>query len=136
MTGIYGPGRLPLSQLQKGHEVLRPEEAPLTNRIHSLDLVRICLAAMEKGDDGDVFNVCDGQPSSMSHYFTSVAELYGLPLPRQLTLAEAAKVMNPLTLSFLRESRRMSNEKMLRKLGLELLYPTLEEGLQACRGTE
>ncbi len=134
VTGIYGPGRLPLSQLKKGHEVLRPEDAPRTNRIHSLDLVDVCLAAMDKGEDGDIFNVCDGQESSMSEYFMAVADLYKLPQPRQLTRAEAEKVMNPLTFSFLKESRRMSNRKMLDKLGIELRYPTLQEGLRACAG--
>lgn len=133
VTGIYGPGRLPLSQLKKGHEVLRPEDAPRTNRIHSLDLVQICLAAMEKGEAGDFFNVCDGEESSMSHYFMSVAELYDLPQPQQLSWAEAEKVMNPLTFSFLKETRQMSNQKMLDKLGIKLLYPTLKDGLPASR---
>jgi nucleoside-diphosphate-sugar epimerase len=133
VTGIYGPGRLPLAQLHKGHQVLRLEEAPRTNRIHSLDLVRICLAAMERGDNGDIFNVCDGQQSSMSEYFIAVARLYQLPRPQELSWEEAQRVMNPLTLSFLRESRRMSNRRMLEKLQLTLDYPTLEEGLAACR---
>ena len=135
VTGIYGPGRLPLSQLKKGHEVLRPEDAPRTNRIHSLDLVQICLAAMERGEHGDIFNVCDGEESSMSEYFTAVAKLYDLPLPQQLSRIEAEQRMNPLTLSFLKESRRMTNRKMLEKLEIKLRYPTLEEGLQACRSS-
>ena len=133
VTGIYGPGRLPLAQLHKGHQVLRPEDSPVTNRIHSLDLVRICLAAMERGEPGDIFNVCDGQPSSMSEYFTAVADLYDLPRPQQLDWDEAQQVMNPLTLSFLQESRRMTNQNMLDKLEIELQYPTLKEGLEACR---
>ena len=135
VTGIYGPGRLPLSQLHKGHEVLRSEDAPQTNRIHSLDLVDICLAAMEKGEGGDIFNVCDGQKSSMSEYFMEVARLYDLPQPKQLSWDEAEKSMNPLTLSFLKESRRMSNMKMLEKLEIKLNYPTLKEGLSVCRST-
>jgi nucleoside-diphosphate-sugar epimerase len=133
VTGIYGPGRLPISQLKKGHEVLRPEDAPRTNRFHSVDQVRICLAAMEMGEPGDIFNVCDGEESSMSHYFQSVAKLYDLPQPKQLSWAEAERVMNPLTFSFLKETRRMSNRKMLEKLEIELLYPTLEAGLPASR---
>lgn len=135
VTGIYGPGRLPISQLTKGHEVLKAEDAPRTNRIHSLDLIQICLAAMEKGEGGDIFNVCDGQESSMSDYFMAVADMYELPQPKQLSWAEAEKEMNPLTFSFLKESRRMSNRKILEKLDIELRYPTLEKGLIACRTT-
>lgn len=133
VTGIYGPGRLPVARIMQGHPVLRPEDAPLTNRIHSSDLVRICLAAMDKGEAGDIFNVCDGQPTSMTDYFVAVADLYGLPRPRQISLAEAEREMNPLMLSYQKESRRMSNQKMLDKLGIELLYPTLQAGLEACR---
>lgn len=132
VTGIYGPGRLPLRQLHQGHQVVRLEEAPRTNRIHSLDLVRICLAAMERGEAGDIFNVCDGQQSSMSEYFIEVARLHGLPEPEQLSWDEAQRVINPLTLSFLKESRRMTNQHLLEKLGIELAYPTLKQGLSAC----
>jgi len=133
VTGIYGPGRLPISQLTKGHQVLNPEDAPVTNRIFSLDLVQICLAAMEKGSAGEIYNICDGERSSMSHYFMSVAELYDLPQPVQLSWAEAEKEMNPLTFSFLKESRLMTNKKMVEQLGIELRYPTLKDGLAACR---
>jgi hypothetical protein len=35
-------------------------------------------------------------------------------------------------LSYLGESRRLSNRKMLEALQLELKYPTLAEGLTAC----
>lgn len=135
VTGIYGPGRLPLVQLHKGHEVLKVEESPPTNRIHSLDLVDICLAAMARGDNGDIFNVCDGQQSSMSEYFMAVARLYNLPQPQQISREEAEQRLNPLTLSFLKETRRMTNRKLLEKLAVSLKYPTLEEGLIACRST-
>jgi nucleoside-diphosphate-sugar epimerase len=132
VTGIYGPGRLPVARVLQGHPVLKSEEAPFTNRIHALDLVRICLAAMEKGTAGEVFNVSDGQDSTMTEYFTAVADLHQLPRPQQISLAEAELVMNPLMLSYLKESRRMDNRKMKEKLGIELLYPTLTEGLKAC----
>jgi len=132
VTGIYGPGRLPVARVMQGHPVLKPEEASFTNRIHSLDLVQVCLAAMARGEDGDIYNVCDGQESTMTEYFTAVADLYNLPRPKQIGMAEAEKEMNPLMLSYLKESRRMSNRKLLEKLGVELRYPTLAAGLKAC----
>jgi nucleoside-diphosphate-sugar epimerase len=133
VTGIYGPGRLPVSRIMQGHPVLKPEDASFTNRIHSFDLVQVCLAAMDKGEHGDIFNVCDGQESSMTDYFLAVADLYELPRPKQISMAEAEKEMNPLMLSYQKESRRMSNKKMLDKLGVVLQYPTLAEGLQVSR---
>ena len=35
-------------------------------------------------------------------------------------------------LSYLRESRRIDNRKMLQQLGVRLRYPTLDSGLPAC----
>ncbi|MBE9504226.1 MAG: NAD-dependent epimerase/dehydratase family protein, partial [Proteobacteria bacterium] len=45
VAGIYGPGRLPVQQLQEGRPVLRIKEAPFSNRIHADDLSHICIAA-------------------------------------------------------------------------------------------
>ena len=39
--------------------------------------------------------------------------------------------MSPLMLSYIGESRRMDNRKMLDKLGIDLLYSDLESGLRA-----
>ncbi|HEY6873832.1 MAG TPA: SDR family oxidoreductase [Geobacteraceae bacterium] len=133
VTGIYGPGRFPVSQLAGGQPVLEERLAPLTNRIHADDLARVCLAAAAKGEDGDVFNVSDGHPTTMTHYFNAVADLLGYPRPRQVSLEEARRVMSPLMLSYMSESRRLDNSRMLRKLGIELLYPDLEAGLKASK---
>jgi len=130
VTGIYGPGRFPVSQLASGQPVLREAEAPLTNRIHADDLARVCLAAAEKGEAGDIFNVSDGHPGTMTEYFNAVADVLGYPRPRQVTLEEARQVMSPLMLSYVSESRRMDNGKMLAKLGIKLLYPTLADGIK------
>lgn len=131
VTGIYGPGRLPVARLAAGHPVLREEESPRTNRIHADDLARVCVAAAQQAGDGEIFNVSDGEGGTMSQYFFAVADALELPRPQAITLAEAKQVMNPLMLSYLSESRRMSNEKMLRHLGISLRYPTLAAGLAA-----
>lgn len=136
VTGIYGPGRLPYSQILQGVPVLDESIAPLTNRIHSFDLARVCMAAAEKGEAGNIFNVSDGHPSTMTSYFNAVADHLGLPRPPQVSLEEARRVMPPLMLSYFSESRRMDNHKMLDKLGITLLYPTLEDGLKSCREPE
>ncbi len=133
VTGIYGPTRLPLQRLQQGHPVLTPEESNITNRIHAEDLARICVAAALKGEAGDIFNVSDGEHGTMTDYFNAVADFFGLPRPEQISRAAATQVMNPLMLSYVDESRRMDNRLMLKKLGIELLYPNLQAGLAACQ---
>jgi hypothetical protein len=131
VTGIYGPGRLPLQRLRQGHPVLREEEAPFTNRIHADDLAQVCWAAAVKGEDGDIFNVSDGQPGTMTEYFNAVADAGGLPRPPQVSIDEAKMVMTPTMLSYLEESRRMDNRRMLDKLDVQLKYTDLTAGIRA-----
>jgi nucleoside-diphosphate-sugar epimerase len=131
VPGIYGPGRLPIPQLQSGQPVLRSEDAPFSNRIHADDLAAVCLAAAARCGAGGLYNVGDGQESTMTDYFNAVAEAAGFPPPRQVTLEEARQVMHPLMLSYFSESRRVDVGKMQRELGVSLCYPTLEEGLRA-----
>lgn len=130
VTGIYGPGRLPLARLQQGHPVLTEAESPPTNRIHADDLAAVCVAAAEKAGDGEIFNVSDGQPGTMTQYFNAAADLLGLPRPPQVSMAEARQIMTPMMLSYLTETRRMDNRRMLERLGVTLLYPDLESGLK------
>lgn len=130
VTGIYAPDRLPVSQLTTGQPVLREEEALPSNRIHADDLSRICLAALDRGPDGAIYNVSDGAPSTMTTYFNAAADRLGLQRPRQVTMEEARKVMTPLMISYFSEGRIVDNGKMLRELGITLLYPNLEAGLK------
>jgi hypothetical protein len=44
---------------------------------------------------------------------------------------EARRMMSEGMLSFLSESKRVDNRKMLKELGVTLLYPTLESGIAA-----
>ncbi|MFO7981929.1 MAG: SDR family oxidoreductase [Desulfuromonadales bacterium] len=129
VTGIYGPEWTPLTRLQSGHPLLCAEEAPYTNRIHADDLTRVCMAAGLRGDAGDIFNVSDGHPSTMTDYFLTLADAFGLPRPPQIPLDEAREVMSPTMLSYLTESRRLDNRKMIEKLGVELRYPDIASAL-------
>lgn len=127
--GIYGPGRLPIARIKQGLPILKEAESPFTNRIHQNDLAQICVAAAERGKAGEVYNVSDGQPSTMSRYFKDIAVAYGLPLPPEVSLVEAQKVMSAGMLSYLKESRRLDNRKLVEELGVVLGYPNLEVGL-------
>ncbi len=130
VTGIYGPGRLPLARIRQGHPVLREEESPPTNRIHADDLAVVCVKSALKAAAGEIFNVSDGQPGTMTQYFNAICDLLQLPRLPQVSMTEAKQVMNPMMLSYLTEARRMDNRKMLEELGITLQYPDLETGLK------
>jgi len=132
VAGIYGPGRLPLERIRAGLPLVRPEEAPWSNRIHADDLVAACIAAMDHGVDGAVYNACDGSPSTMTDYFFQVADAAGLPRPPVIPLGESEGQLSAGMLSYMRESRRLSNRRLVEGLGVELRYPTLAQGLASC----
>lgn len=131
VSGIYGPGRFPLDRIRSGEPVLREDLAPLSNRIHADDLARICFAAGLRGADGDLFNVSDGQPSSMTAYFDAVADAFGLPRPPRVDREQARQAMSPLMFAYFSESRRIDSSRLRERLGIDLLYPDLASGLAA-----
>jgi hypothetical protein len=68
----------------------------------------------------------------MTDYFNRVADLAGLEPPPVISLQQACEQLSPGLLSYLGESRRLSNRRMHEELQVELRYPTLAEGLPAC----
>ena len=130
VPGIYHPDRLPIEALRRGRPVLWVKEAPYTNRIHADDLAQICLAAADRGVAGEVYNVADNDVSTMSEYFIKIADALYLPRPQEISWQEAEQQLSPTMLSYLKESRRINNRKMLNELGVRLLYPTLDDGLK------
>ena len=130
VSGIYGPGRLPIERLKKGLPILSEDLSPFSNRIHQDDLAAICVAAAQRAPNGSVYNACDGHPSTMSHYFKSIAKALNLPMPPELDREQAEKQLSAGMLSYLRESRRMDNKKVLQDLKISLQYPDLESGLK------
>lgn len=131
VSGIYGPGRLPIMQISQGQPLLNEDESGPSNRIHADDLAAVGIAAAENGADGDIFNISDGHPSSMTSYFTACADALGLPRQPRVTLDEARLVMSPLMFSYVSQSRVVGNRRMLERLNVKLRYETLSEGLAA-----
>ena len=129
VSGIYGPGRLPLMQISQGQPLLREDESGPSNRIHADDLAAICIAAAREGADGDIFNISDGSPSSMTSYFNACADALGLPRQPQVSMSEASLVMSPLMFSYVSQSRIIDNRRMLKLLKIKLRYSNMYEGL-------
>jgi nucleoside-diphosphate-sugar epimerase len=132
VPGIYGPGRLPLERLRQGLPVVCEAESPYTNRIHADDLAEAALHAAAYGQSGAAYNISDGQPTTMCDYFTRCAALLGLAPPPQVSMEQARRVFTPAMWSFMEESKRLRNRRMLEQLGYAPRYADLERGLAAC----
>ncbi|MBL1433535.1 MAG: SDR family oxidoreductase [Gammaproteobacteria bacterium] len=130
VPGIYGPGRTPEARLSK--PVVCKEEAPFSNRIHVHDLVNACARAASIESPLPLYNVSDGQPSTMTEYFNAVADHAHLPRPKSISLEQAKSELSPAMLSYLSESRRIDNTLMREHLGVRLRFPDLASGLADC----
>ncbi len=132
VSGIYGPGKLPLQRLQAGTPIVREEDSPFSNRIHADDLLEICLLAGLRKDISGIFNCADGHPTTMCDYFIRVAKACKLPEPPMITLAQAQTQLSAGMLSYMAESRRIDNHRLLADFQLTLKYPDLDSGLAQC----
>ncbi len=131
VPGIYGPGRLPLAKLTQREPVIRRGEAGFSNRIHVDDLVSACMAALTNPEARGVYNVSDGAEMSATDFMFAVARAAQLPEPPEVSMEEAQLTFSAERLSFLNESRRVGNERMLRHLGVSLQYADVNAGIQA-----
>jgi nucleoside-diphosphate-sugar epimerase len=129
--GIYAADRMPLERLRRGLPLLRPEEDIYTNHIHAEDLGRACVAALERGAAGRAYNAADDSDITMGDWFGKLADAFALPHPPRVSRAEAEKVLPPVQLSFMRESRRLDNARLKTELRLRLRYPTVNIGIAA-----
>lgn len=129
--GIYAADRLPVERLKRGTPILSVEDDVYTNHIHADDLARLACMALFRGRPGRVYNAVDDTRMKMGEYFEFAADALGLPHPPRLGRAELSAKLTPMALSFMAESRRLSNNRIRDELRLRLLYPTVREGYAA-----
>jgi len=130
VPGIYGPGRLPIDRLRQREPTLREAEAGITNRIHVDDLVTACVTALTNTEARGVYNVTDGNSHTSTQFLDRVAALANLPPAPRVSMDEAQLTFSPERLSFLNESRQVSNDRMLRNLGVQLKYADIDTGIR------
>jgi nucleoside-diphosphate-sugar epimerase len=129
VPGIYATDRLPVERLARGTPVLRAEDDVYTNHIHADDLAAICVRALDADAPGGVYNAADDSELKMGEWFDLVADRCGLPRPPRVARADAERLIPPLLLSFMSESRRLANRRMKETLGIRLRFPTVFEGV-------
>ena len=129
VAGIYGPGKIPVRRIQSGEPIVRHEDSPFTNRIHAHDLVNICQQGLLDDSITGIYNVTDGHPGTMYEYFTGIADKLGLPAPPAISLEQARTRLSEGMLSYMAESRRIDNTRLVQDFGITLRYPTLQDGL-------
>ena len=130
VPGIYSFSRLPRKRLEAQAPIVDPQQCGFTNRIHADDLAMVCEIVMNNQTKTDIYNVTDGTPGKMSQYFIDVANFLDIPIPKILSFAEAEAVVTNEMMSYLRESRKISNNKLLETFNLKLNYKDYREGMR------
>ena len=114
VAGIYGPGRNVLDWIRRGKVSRSPR---YVNLIHVEDLAGICLAAVEHGRSGEVYNVSDGHPRRWMEVCEEAKRRWNVPLPPIREHAPPGK--------------RLSIAKLERELHYTFRFPDLYAALAA-----
>jgi nucleoside-diphosphate-sugar epimerase len=126
MAGIYGPGRIPrLADLRAGSALAATSEGWL-NLIHVDDAADVVVAAAERAPLPRTYLVSDGAPVARREYYAELSRLAGTPPPTFVAPSPESPQAQRAE-----SSKRVSNARMLRELGVTLRYPSYREGLAA-----
>lgn len=129
LAGIYGPGRGPFAKVRAGtaRRIIKPGQ--VFSRIHVDDIATVLAASMARPDPGAIYNLCDDDPQPPEVVIEEAARLLGLPPPPIEEFGTAD--MTAMARSFYAESKRVSNDRIKRDLGVTLAYPDYRSGLLA-----
>ena len=129
LAGIYGPGRNQLVSMLDGTAKRIVKPGQVFSRIHVEDIAAVLEASMARPNPGAAYNVCDDEPCPPQDVVAHAAELLGLPAPPAIAFGQAR--LSPMARSFYAESKRVSNARIKRELGVSPRYPSYREGLAA-----
>ena len=130
LSGIYGPDRGPLAQIQSGKKTTQViKHGQIFNRIHVDDIAQILAASIETPTPGSIYNVCDDLPAAPEDVTDFACTKPGQDPLERIDLNKAQ--LSPMARSFFAESKRVRNRLVKDDLGITLFYPDYETGLRA-----
>lgn len=124
VAGIYGPGRgYWLRQYLSGAAVIEGDGQRWLNMIHRDDVAGAIIAALERGQPGQVYNAVDDMPVRQRDLFTWLAATLGKGMPPSGPVEPGRKrgVTNKV----------VSNRKLKEELGYSFKYPSFRQGFAA-----
>ncbi|AMX97394.1 SDR family oxidoreductase [Mesorhizobium sp. M7A.F.Ca.US.014.04.1.1] len=119
LSGIYGPGRNALLNLENGsaRRLVKPDQ--VFNRIHCDDIAG-SLWQLIQGNKGGIFNVTDDLPAPPQDVVAYAASLMGIEPPPEIPF-DAAQ-LSPMARSFYGENKRVGNAA-IKAAGYSLRFP-------------
>jgi nucleoside-diphosphate-sugar epimerase len=138
--GFYGPGT-GLSADGEQLEMVRARKFPLIGDgggvwsfAHTEDVATATLAALVRGGDGEIYNVCDDDPAPVREWLPALARSLGAKPPRRVPAWLARIVASPGAVALMTEARGASNAKAKAELDWTPAWPSWREGFAALTG--
>ncbi|MEC7490074.1 MAG: SDR family oxidoreductase [Pseudomonadota bacterium] len=133
LAGIYGPGRSVADKIKSGTAQRIAKPSHLFSRIHVEDVATVLAASITQPEQGGLYNVCDDEPATPSDVVAYASELMGRKPPPEISLDQAN--LSPMAKSFWADNRKVRNERIKDRLGVELAFPNYRTGLRAILGS-
>ena len=126
VAGIYGPARgHSFKQFLRGEARIEGDGARWLNMIHRDDLIGVIIAALERGQPGEIYNAADNEPVSQLKFFEWLAAELQQPMPPRVTADAETWRKRGVT------NKRVSNAKLRAKLKYEFQFPDFRAGYAA-----
>ncbi|MBZ9697094.1 MULTISPECIES: SDR family oxidoreductase [unclassified Mesorhizobium] len=119
LSGIYGPGRNALVNLENGtaRRLVKPDQ--VFNRIHCDDISG-ALWLLISGNRGGIFNVTDDEPAPPQDVVAYAAHLMSVEPPPEIPFDSAQ--LSPMARSFYGENKRVANAA-IKAAGYRFRFP-------------
>ncbi len=126
VAGICGPGRgRRFRQFVSGEARIEGNGSRWLNMIHRDDVAGCILAALERGNPGEIYNAVDNEPVTQLKFFEWLAMELKRPLPPEIPPDAAILRKRGVT------NKRVSNAKLRAELKYEFRFPDFREGFAA-----
>lgn len=129
LSGIYGPKRNAIERLIHGKTSTIIKKNHVFSRVHVADIAQVLSASLNQPTPGEIYNIADDYPCAASIIDDYAADL--LKIPHTLKKKWSEAIQSPMLKQFYQCSRRVDNSKIKKALGVQLIYPSYKEGLQA-----
>lgn len=127
LSGIYGPGRNALVNIERGTARRVVKQGQVFNRIHVADIAG-ALDHLARSGRGGIFNVTDDEPGPPQDVIAFAGGLMGVEPPPEIPFDQVE--MTPMAHSFWGENKRVSNGR-LKASGYRFRFPNHRVALEA-----
>lgn len=126
LSGIYGPGRNALANLEEGTARRLVKPGQVFNRIHCDDIAG-ALWLLAENNLGGIFNVTDDEPAPPQDVVAYAAGLMSVEPPPEIPFETAQ--LSPMARSFYGENKRVAN-KAIKAAGYRFRFPNYRVALE------